>query len=202
MCHKRNQPFGTGVVARMLELVIEEAELEDKQIAGEYFKFGAAAALALCASLRGSKVFLLDLGGLWKYWELGKEGIMPSNSMKTGLNLLNAPHVIATLIGQFKGELGTRHHLIALASSTTLVIQLRWWLEKLTNLHAREGCKTGLVFGNRDRSVGLMLEYNKILHNFLRRIQAEEPNLISLTDEININYNFLQSFRRTVEGRA
>ncbi len=64
MCRKRNQPFGTGVVARMLELVIEEAELEDKQIAGEYFKFEAAAALALCASLRGSKVFLLDLGGL------------------------------------------------------------------------------------------------------------------------------------------
>jgi hypothetical protein len=71
---QRNQPFGTGLVARMLELVIEVAELEDKHIAGEYFKFGAAAALALCASIRSSEVFLLDLAGLWKYWELGKEG--------------------------------------------------------------------------------------------------------------------------------
>jgi hypothetical protein len=135
-------------------------------------------------------VFLLHLAGLWKNWELGKEGIMPSNTMKTRLDLLNATHVITTLIGQFKGELGTRHHLIALASSTTSGIQLRWWLEKLMNMCAREGCKISPAFGNRDGSVGLMSEYNEILHLFLRKIQAEEHNLISPTDEIKINYNF------------
>jgi hypothetical protein len=132
-----------------------------------------------------------------------REGrIMPSNLMKTGLNLLNAPHVITTLIGQFTGELCMRHHLIALASSATSDIQLKWWLKKLINMRAREGCKTGPVFGNRNGSVGLISEYNEILHYFLRRIQAEELNLISPTDEVKINYNFLQSFRRTVEGRV
>jgi hypothetical protein len=70
---QRNQPFGTGVVARMLELVIEEAKLEYKCISGEYFKFGATAALALCASLRASKVFLLDLAGLWKIGSGGRK---------------------------------------------------------------------------------------------------------------------------------
>ncbi len=79
---------------------------------------------------------------------------------------------------------------------------VRWWLKKLMNIHAREGCKTALAFGIRDRSVGLMLEYNEILHYFLRRIQAEKPNLISPTDELEINYIFLWSFRRTVKGRA
>jgi hypothetical protein len=68
------------------------------------------------------------------------------------------------------------------------------------NVHAREGCKTSPAFGNRDGSVGLMLEYNEILHYFMRRIQVEEPYLISLTDELDINYNFLRSFRRTAEG--
>jgi hypothetical protein len=122
---------------------------------------------------------------------------MPSNPMKTGLDLLNAYHVIATLIVQFKGELGTRHHLISLASSTILGIQLRCWLEKLMDVCARESCKTSPAFGNRDGSVGLMSEYNEILHYFLRRIQAEEPNLIYPTDEIKINYNCVWSSRRT-----
>ncbi len=36
----------------------------------------------------------------------------------------------------------------------------------------------------------------------LRRTQTEEPNVISLTDEIEINYNFSWSFRRIAEGRA
>ncbi len=76
--------------------------------------------------------------------------------MKTEFNLLNPPHLIAFLIGQFKGELDLRHHLIASTSSTTSGIQLRWWLEKLMNVHAKEGCKNGLAFGIRDRSVGLL----------------------------------------------
>jgi hypothetical protein len=45
MCCKGIQSFGTGAVARLLELVIDEAESEDERIAGEYFKFGATAAL-------------------------------------------------------------------------------------------------------------------------------------------------------------
>jgi hypothetical protein len=92
----------------------------------------------LYALLRGSEVFLLDLAGLWKYWEFDKEGIMPFNPMKIGFYLLNALHVIAMLIGKIKGELGTRQHLIFLASSTALGIQLRWWLKKLMM------CKRGL----------------------------------------------------------
>ena len=56
---QRNQPLGIGVVAKMLELVLDKAANQERCMAREYMKFGAAAALAVCASLRGNEVFLV-----------------------------------------------------------------------------------------------------------------------------------------------
>jgi hypothetical protein len=62
---QQNQPLGVGVMAKMLEMVLEEVVDQEKHIAKEFMKFGAAAALAMCVSLPGNKVFLLDLAGMW-----------------------------------------------------------------------------------------------------------------------------------------
>jgi hypothetical protein len=62
---QQNQPLGVRVVAKMLEMVLEEVVDQEKHIAKEFMKFGAAAALAMCASLQGNEVFLLDLAGMW-----------------------------------------------------------------------------------------------------------------------------------------
>jgi hypothetical protein len=105
---QRNQPLGVGVMAKMLEMVLEEVADHKKHIAKEFMKFGAAAALAVCASLRGNKVFLLDLAGMWQYIKLGRDGEVPQDPIKIGVDLSRAPHMIATLIGEFKGELGMR----------------------------------------------------------------------------------------------
>ncbi len=160
------------------------------------------AALAICSSLQGLEVFLLDLAGLWKYIEMGKDGVMPDEPLKAGTNLSRAPHVIATFIGEFKGELGTRHHLLALASVTLSGIKLGWWLENLMSIREKEGCRMGPTFGYKDGSVGLILEYDNILHYFLRILQKEEPNMISPTDDIEANYSFLHTFQRTAKERA
>jgi hypothetical protein len=74
---QQNKPFGKEVISALLELELELAEeelLEHKDkgegsFQGEYVKFGAAVALAVCASLQGPEVFLLDLAGsgLWKH---------------------------------------------------------------------------------------------------------------------------------------
>jgi hypothetical protein len=49
--------------------------------------------------------------------------------MKVGTDLFTAPHVIITLLGEFKGELGFKYHLMSLASTTSSGIKLRWWIE-------------------------------------------------------------------------
>jgi hypothetical protein len=45
----------------------EEAKKQEHQVAREFFKVGAAIALAVCGSLRGNKVLMLDLNGLRKH---------------------------------------------------------------------------------------------------------------------------------------
>jgi hypothetical protein len=67
---QRNQPFGVGVEAKLLEMVLEEVTDQEELVSREYIKFGAAAALAVCALLRRNKVFLLDLAGMWGYIKL------------------------------------------------------------------------------------------------------------------------------------
>ncbi len=165
-------------------------------------KFGAAAALAVCASLLGNKVFLLDLAGMRKYIKVGRDGRIPQKPMEVGVDLIKAPHIIVTLIGEFKGELGTKHHLIALASETSSGIKLRWWIEQLIRIRGEEGCKTGPAFGSKDGAVGFMSEYHGLLHFFLQKVQVSYPECILSWDDVDANYGFYRTFRRMAEGRA
>ena len=65
-----------------------------------------------------------------------------------------------------------------------------------------EGCQTGPAFSNRDGTIALMTEHNDVLHHFMKRIQEKEPQLIAASDDVEANYSFLRTFRRTAEGRA
>jgi hypothetical protein len=139
---------------------------------------------------------------MWQYIKLSRDREVPQDSMKIGVDLSRAPHVIATLIGEFKGELGMRRHLIALANDISLGILLRWWLEQLLHIREEERCRTGPAFGNSNRSVGLMPEYDNMLHFFLQKVQDAHPNLILPTDNVDANYGFSCTFRRMAKGRA
>jgi len=77
----RNSPFGPGVIVKLLEMVKEEIEFGEREVAREYTKFGAAVATSLCASLRGPEVFLLDLAGLRKYGALGHKDVLASGAV-------------------------------------------------------------------------------------------------------------------------
>jgi hypothetical protein len=121
--------------------------------------------------------------------------------VKPGANFSNCPYIIVTLIGELKEELGTKHHLIALASWRTSGIELRWWLEELLKVQ-EEGCKRGPAVGHKDGSVALMSEYDNLLHFFLGKVQDKNPELILHSDDIEGNYSFLQTFRRTAVGNA
>jgi len=76
---QRQQPLGTSVIVKLLELIKEDAEEQDRDIASELFKVGAAIATAVCASLRGPEVFMMELSALRKHIQLGRGGIVPKN---------------------------------------------------------------------------------------------------------------------------
>ncbi len=152
---------------------LEIQEVEEKWLKREYIKFGAATSLAIRGSLRGPEVFLLDLAGLWEYLKLGQWGILPEDPLKPRDDFSSHPYIIVTLIGEFKGDLGTRHHLIALASQTKSGIEVRWWLEELLKVREAEGCLRAPALGHKDSSVALMLEYDNLLHFFLERCQTK-----------------------------
>ena len=199
---QRQRPLGIRVSVRLLALIKEEAEEQDPQIAREYLKVGAAVATAVCASLRGPEVFMMELVALCKHINMGCKGILLMDPMKPGLDLSLALHVFVTLLGEFKGELGFKYHFMVLAGTTSSGIQLRWWIEALIRIQEEEGFVLRPAFGNRDGSIVLMREYDEILHHFLGVIQKENPDLISESDNTQTNYGLSRTFRRAAEGRA
>jgi hypothetical protein len=191
-----NQPLCEGVIFKLLDAVkVEIEEVKEEWLKWEYVKFGAAAALAVCTSLRGPEVFLLELAGLWKYLELGRDGVLHKDPLKPGADFTNYPYIIVMLIGKFKGELGMKHHLIALASTTLSGIELRGWMEQLLKVREAKGCLNGPAIGHKDGLVGLMSEYDDLFHFFLGKVQDENPELILPLDNIEGSYKFSRTFR-------
>jgi hypothetical protein len=156
----------------------------------------------MCALLRGPEVFLLDLAGLCRNIDNGNNGVLPPLPLKAGVDLTEAPHVILALLDNFKGETGVHQHMIALASTTTSGITLRWWLEQLIEVQAEEGCSHGLAFGYCNGSVATLHEYDGILHHFLQMIQQENPEMITEDDDIQSKYSFFCTFRKSLEAKA
>jgi hypothetical protein len=77
---------------------------------------------------------MVDLAGIIKNINMGKNGVMPSDPMKVGVDLLIAPYVFLGMLGEFKGEMGIRHHIVALASYTMSGIDLRLWIKTLISI--------------------------------------------------------------------
>jgi hypothetical protein len=192
----------TATVVRLLKIICREAEEKAPLIAREYYKVGAAVATAVYASLRGLKVFQLDLAGMFSHIHMGRTGVMPEKPLKVGTDLTAAPHVLVVLLGNFKGETGIHHHIVLLASTTMSGIPLCWWLEKLLEVQRDKGCNHGPAFGRADGSVSSVHEYDGILHHFLGLIQQDDPELIAANDDVRANYSFFRTFQKTAEGRA
>ena len=58
----------------------------------------------------------MDAAGLWHHIGKGRE--------------VPLAHVVIPLMGIFKGETGSRHHLHAVVNKTSSELKLRWWMER------------------------------------------------------------------------
>ena len=199
---KADKALHIDVVLRILDLVEEEVGGASVTVANEYYKFGAAMVVGICASLRGPDIFKMDLAGIREFVHLGRDGVTLNRPMKKGTDLTGAPHVFLAFLGKFKGELGFQQHLVAVASCTQSGLQARWWIEKLIEIREAEGCTHGPAFGNTTTKAVTCRDYDNKLHYFLDLIQRENNSLIAASDDIVGNYGFFRTFRKTSETRA
>ena len=77
-------------------------------------KKGASFISFFVAQLRGSEGFMMDVAGLWHQIGKGREG--------------NLYHVVIPLMGRFKGEPESRHHLQAVINEKNSKLKVRWWM--------------------------------------------------------------------------
>lgn len=197
-----NRPLHIQTILKLLALIKDQLNTISEGEGRELIKLGAAIVTALAGSLRGQEVFMLDLGGIRGHIHRGKDGTLPEKSMKVGIDLTGAPHVYLALVGKFKGELGIREHLVAVASTTKSGVEVRWWLKQLIRVREEEGYTSGPVFGQADGSLGFMSDYDAMLHELLKTLQLDPCSNIDADDDVVGNYSFFRTFRKTAEDRA
>jgi hypothetical protein len=136
-----------GVIVHMLKLIksnVAEAKEEGLSMdANKMWKVGAYICILTTALLQGHEGFYVKLAGLCKHVAKGRTGEVPPGLNKSTLLLEEVckrlPHVTMRLLGQFKGETGTDHHLIALANEMVLGLKPCWWIKKLISVCESEG---------------------------------------------------------------
>ena len=112
--------------------------------------------------------------------------------------------VLIPLMGRFKGETGERNVLLPLASLTDGGLQIRRWVEALVTILIAEGKHQSIGPALCDKN-GFVLNrwfINLILHQYLSRIQSQQPNLIAEALVIEDKYNIHRSFRRGATTQA
>ena len=145
--------------------------------------------LCYCGSLRGNEGFQLDLGGLRSFIERGKFDSVH-------------PHVVAPLLGRFKGEDGERYHLILLSSVTQSGLQPRKWLERLVSRRREQGKASGPAFSDINGDVVSSSVYENIILETLKSIQDSRPDLIGPELDVFESYGISRSFRRGATTQA
>ncbi len=159
----------------MLGLIKADAEEveegESWAYANELWKVGAHICILMAALPRGHEGSYVIVAGLWKHVAKGRIGEVPPGLSKSTLLMEEAckkpPHVTLCLLGKFKGETRTNHHLIALVNKTVSRLEPRWWIKKLISVCEVEGREQGPAFPTSDGMLALLMDYDAMLQRYL-----------------------------------
>lgn len=205
---RANKPItikATIEILRRLRLRAEEESETNPHLSNYYYRVGAMIAVLTSGSLRGNEGFYLSLAGLRKHLHLGRDGIIPA-----GYNLhhifseedaMRLPHVVLSLLGDFKGENGSDYHLLNIANVTTSGIKVRWWVEKLVAVCEREGRVKGAAFAGPDGILESALDYDATFREIAKEVQ-ESTDYIPLELDIDIWLGLSRTPRKSAETRA
>ena len=183
--YKPDLAVTAAVMVSYLELMREKINQAMEQVDIHLWMLvGAYSTLCFCASLRGNEGFLLDLHRLCTYIAEGKEEVCAK------------PHVlVAPLLGCFKNEIGEQYHLVLLVPVTQSGLRMRYWLEQLVEVQAREGCTRGPAFCDAMGKMAYSGVYESRFFEILMEIQGTNKELIPESVEVAEDYGIGRSFR-------
>ncbi len=99
----------------------------------------------------------------------------------------NLPCMTICLLGEFKGETGTNHHMIVIANNTISGLQPQWWIEKLVDVCTSDGREHGPAVAILDGRLALSVDYDAVFRRYLVQVQ-EDTNLIPEDQEVETHY--------------
>ena len=167
-------------------LVILNEEWEDAGSLGARAKISEVAFVLVagyCCGLRGEDVVKIDLPGLVKYLQVGKEDA-------------KHPHVIVPLLDRIKGETGERYHMMVLARETQSGIKAGLWADQLVNANKELKREQGPVFRNKK---GMRAKIGDFDGKFLERMTRLKISYLGLFEpgvDISESYSLFRSLRR------
>jgi hypothetical protein len=197
-----------GAIIHLLGLMktnAEEAEEFGLELdANKLWKVGAYVCVLTAASLWGHKGFYLELAGVRKHVAKEKWGEVPLGLDKSPIlteeMCSNLPHMTICLLGKFKGETGTNHHMIAVANCTVSGLKLRWWLKKLVDVCEAEGRTHGLAFATSSGKLVLSVDYNSVFCQYLKLVQ-DGTDLIPEDQEVDTCFSTNRMPQKTLVTR-
>jgi hypothetical protein len=145
--------------------------------------------ISYVAALRGEEVPLMDLAGTRAHYE-------------EGIKHKKLPHVVAALLGRFKGETGELTHIMPLAVKTASGLDVQIWMKRMLDWYAAEGITNGPVFRDGAGKRARAGKYEWTIKSWLEVIQREEPDLIGASVDVFEDYGVSRSFRRGSDTQA
>jgi len=183
---KPDQALSTSILLEILSILDSEWN-ESYHPKFEIASEGALYVIAFCCALRG-ELPLVDLHGTQKHW------LQATSS--------EPPHIVITLLGRFKGELGENYHLLPIVTVKSSGINNRLWLGRLLDEYKKLNINSGPLFRSKMGTRLKAVEVKPRFFDRLEQVQAKRPDLIPSSDDIPEEYGIYRSFRRGSTSEA
>ena len=193
---KRNAPLLGHTLSAMLRRMKREV-VDEESCSGErrreLIMTGGYMVVTYGYSLRGNE-------GLWVCGDRLREGIAVGREG----DHLSGPHVLVPIIGFFKGEGGTRMHVLPIANETKSGIEARWWLERVVEILNEENNQGCPAFCDKEgyqlREKDLEGVFHPVLEELAREAGGNKwwPKGVAVKDYCRC----YRSFRRGAENTA
>jgi hypothetical protein len=143
---------------------------------------GAFYVLAFTLALRGEEIPLIELRGIHRNWNYGMQHAKP--------------HVVITLLGRFKNEIGESYHLMPVLCVTPRGLEPGKWVQRVLEAYAQRNIRSGYMFRNADGTKLRIKTMEPKFHERLYKIKKARPDLIDPELEVLEEYGVSRSFRR------